>query len=202
MIQTDEKTLKWILNLVDAISCRERWHLYHSKFEFDIDYRASNKHQATNALSRQQTTSAYIEPVEDDISVKVIDTGTLDCIKVRLENDHQTLAQIDDYNGSRKVATVPTNAEFLQHQAAKLFFEQAALSVETANVENTANKNGLIVQVAPNDGAVQIVDSQELWNRLLYQSHLPVIVATTVNDTYTTPSQGSFTGHLWPIMGM
>lgn len=70
----------------------------------------------------------------------------------------------------------PTIGEFLQHQATNRYCRQATQSRGTANCEYIIGKNGLIVQLAPIDGSVQVLVPQVLWECLLYHSHHLVMV--------------------------
>lgn len=93
----------------------------------------------------------------------MINTEATKSSKVRLEKHQQALDQVDMDNDFLMQRTAPTIADFLQHQASHFYCIQATLDIGTTNVEYTIERNGLIVQVAPTDGAVHILAPQALW---------------------------------------
>lgn len=103
-IRTGHESLKWILNLANGTGQMALWHLRLCEFKFDAFHRAGITHQAVSALSLLQTSSARTDPIEYDLPVTFIDTDTLDNNKMRLENDHQELAQVVEVNHSYHMA--------------------------------------------------------------------------------------------------
>lgn len=55
-------------------------------------------HQAPNVLSHIQTTNIHTDPIKDDLPVVMIDIGTTNLTKVRLEKHEQVLAKIVEKN--------------------------------------------------------------------------------------------------------
>lgn len=85
-----------------------------------------------------------------------------------------TLAQVVEDDDSLIDEAAPTIADFLQYQKTDFYCRQYAQSVGTTNVEHTIVENGVIVQLAPINSAVQILVPQVLRERLLYHPHHPV----------------------------
>lgn len=101
-IQTDQDSLECVLNHADATRHLAHWRLHLFEFQFDVDYPAEIKHQATDALSRPLTTGADSEPRKGVLPVVVIDTNTPDSTKVRLENLQEAISQVFEYYESLK----------------------------------------------------------------------------------------------------
>lgn len=98
-IRTDHNLLKWILKLADAPGQLAHWRLLLFKFEFDVVHNAVVKYRAANSISPLQTTDTHTERIEN-IPVVVIDTNALDCSKMRLEYDQQSIAHVVEGNES------------------------------------------------------------------------------------------------------
>lgn len=163
------------MNLADPTSRLARWLPGLPELELYVVCSTGIKHQAVDALTHLLTTGADTSSIEDDLSAATTYNDNIESTKVRLGKHQLTLAQVVEDNDSLNEVAAPSIADFLLHQATDLCCRQAAHSVSTRHDEYTIDKNRLITQVAPLDGAVQTLVHQALWKRLLYHSPLPVL---------------------------
>lgn len=176
MIQREHYLLQWMLNLADATGCLAPWRLHLFKLGFNVVYCKGTKNKFFDVLSRPQITGVHNKFTEDDFTAADIDIDTLDCTKLRLENNNQAIYQAigDEDVLNEKAGT--TILDFVLHQAADVYCNQGALSVRMANAEYKVDKSGLIVQVEPIDDSVESIVPKALYDRLFYPSHHPVLV--------------------------
>lgn len=71
IIRTDHDYLKWIFSPTNSTERLVRWCL-RLLYEFDFVHRAGVKHQATDALSRLQTTEKVCIPLESNLQIPAI----------------------------------------------------------------------------------------------------------------------------------
>lgn len=93
-IRTDHEVSKRVLNIANATLQLTHWRLCIPKFELAVVSHAGIKNQAIHASSRLQTIRTHTELIEHNIPIAKIDSDTLDCTKIPLENSYQSVDQV------------------------------------------------------------------------------------------------------------
>lgn len=92
--KTDHNTLKWALNLADAISRLDQWHLSLCEMEFDVLFRAKSTRQAVDTSSRLPTRGEDRPALNDVLLFMSVVSSSREDAKVCIE----TTERIDSYD--------------------------------------------------------------------------------------------------------
>lgn len=103
------------MNLAKATGHLAPWLLRLCTIDFDLVPRAVINHRAADALSRYQTTGADTKSIDENLPALFIDSDSTDAAEVRLENNCQTPAQVNESNSSSIEKAASWTVKILQH---------------------------------------------------------------------------------------
>lgn len=160
-IWTSQRALEWTTNLTDTAGQLPRSRLRQSKSP-------SREPQISVAdtISRLTTTGDDQAPIRDDLSVSFLEPCTEDSSNICLiadavtasrEADKRAVAQVVEDNTAKKKEVASAFQEFLQHQATDAFCKQVFDNISQTNAVFIVDDNGLMMQMALIDGAIQIM---------------------------------------------
>lgn len=105
----------------------------------------------------------------------MIETGTTDSIKKRLEKHEYALGQVVDDNDSLIEKAALTVAYIPQDQTTDGYCRKATKIVDTANADYTIDNNGQLIRAAPINSADKILDPQAFRESFLCYSYRPIV---------------------------
>ncbi len=164
-VRTDYHALRCVLagSRTESHGRLERWRLRLLEFDFEVQYRPGRSHHAADVMFRMPTAAEDTDPIEEGVPVLPVFDPVL-----ALET-----ARRDRLAADAELTPI-TSEEFLREQATD------TLCLELANRNDSMfdyNEVGLLVRLAPLDGARQVVMPKSLQPRVLRIAHYPRLVA-------------------------
>lgn len=139
-----QNALKWTLTFTDSTSRLARWRIQLSKFDCDVVHRTDMKRQATDVLSRLQTSTEDDTRLEDDFSLRAVDAKEDNTSILLISADSNEIIP-PNAQDEKSIDTTTTVEKLLVQQARSDYCKAAILNVNQSRSEFNIDKRGVFV---------------------------------------------------------
>ena len=184
LIRCDHKALKWILTKTACTNNRlNRWRIFLSEFDNDVEYKPGPKHAVADALSRLPTEGLDAGPISQEIPTSGVNTRSGAVLERRLPENRET-------------AGIPLG-ELSQKQATDEFCQGVKNLLDTPTPTRFyENVDGLVCRRGHREGTQQLLVPRSLVKDVLRAEHSSPLAAypggtcmyPTLRDQYYWPS--------------